>query len=461
MVKILEQSDEPIIEKNKSWQASENNRYGQCQGYRINEKYNTQKLKNVRISKRLSDKIIKNSKSDIAKSYQFLTDEFKINKITIESKVYDFIKNYYYLLKSHVKNNKYQNIMLDNQIGKMIDYVQKINNKDIWCKVSKENHRLNSTFTSIPKELRQFILINGEKMEMLDLKTSQPYILSTIIKTRFFFETKEGYNLKTICPIEYDKIIKSIDDSIKIYSNNPMVCNESPYKQSLTRTCLFMWCEFLSQKEAENLAEYGLQSFENDFYMDMAEMFILENDQEIKIDRHELREKIKGVMMLILFDDNIKNRNNNEIIQIFKKVYPGVNTWIEMMHRMLDKKGFAYLLQRSESFLMLNNVCRVFKNQFKSAPIFTVHDALFTTKDYMTNLVKITEETLFQLTGKKPGLKHCVEPISVIPCEKTIETRWKKIKPVKTKKRFEKIQHTILEQNLYLAEEFKKTILID
>lgn len=345
-------------------------------------------------------------------------------------------------------------MVLNNHIGRWLDYINKIKNNNLWYNVSKENHRLSSTFTSIPKELRKFLLINGKPLEMIDIKSSQPYILSSIIKTKYFLENLDGYNLKTIHSNAYKNIISIINESIKLYQNNPIVSSTSPYKQSITRTSLYMWCEFLTEKEAQTLAEYALYPFEKDFYMDIIDKNSSNFDYQSIENRLELREKLKSVMMLILFDDNYKNRNNNPFIKLFNKIYPGVNAWIEKMHRMIGKKEFSYIMQRTESYLLLDNVCREFNLKYPNAPIFTIHDGLYTSKEFIEELSLITNTTLINLTGSKPGIKYSYEPITTDPELVVISERWKKIKKINSRKRFLKIEHTILENNIKMADTF-------
>jgi hypothetical protein len=461
VLKILESGDTPIIEKNMKWKNSNEDTDGYCQGFRISKVFDTGSTKTVRINKALSSKIIENSKSEIDKAYRFLTDQFKKHRITLDPLVYDYLIDYYKKIKTLTKENKYQNIVLKNHIGKWLDYIDRINKNDLWCRVCKDNYRLNSTLTSIPKEIRRFILINEKPLEMIDIKSSQPYILSSIIKTRFFLDKEKGYNISTIHNKIYKKIKSIIIKTNKNYKNNTIVSNKSPYKQSITRTSLYMWCEFLTKKEAQSLIEYGLYEFKNDFYTDIINKNISNFQDESIQNRIELREKLKSVMMLILFDDNFKNRNNNVYIKLFKNIYPGICAWIERLHRIIGKREFSYLMQRTESYLMLNNVCREFNQRNIDAPIFTIHDALYTTKEYIQELTDITNDVLFDITGKIPGIKHSCEIITSCPEKNVIEARWKKIKVINSKKRFEKISNSILENNLLLAEEFLKMHKID
>lgn len=453
ILSILESPEDPIIEKNNKWKKGENGD-GYCQGYRITSKYDTGNTRFVRINKSLSDKIKENSKGDISKTYSFLTNQFKLHKITIDSNVYQYLAGYYKELKKKIGQNKYQNIILNNHIGRWLYYINKIKDNEFWYSVSKDNHRLNSTFTSLPRELRKFILINDKPLAYIDIKSSQPYILSSILKSRFFLETKDGYNLKTIHQDAYKKIISIINESYQLYTNNPIIPLTSPYKQYITRTSLYMWCEFLSEKEAQSLTEYALYAFKKDFYMDIIDKNLTDFDDQSDKNRIVLREKLKGVMMLILFDDNFKNRNNNPYIKLFNKIYPGVNVWIEKMHKMIGKKEFSYIMQRTESYLLLNKVCREFHLKNCKAPIFTIHDGLYTTREYIEELTSIANTMLTDITGSIPGIKHTYEPITTAPETDVINERWEKIKKVNSQKKFSKIEHTILDNNMKLAVEF-------
>ena len=459
IIKLLTNKGNPIILKNKRWKNTKQKesleQKGYCQGFKLVSKYDTGETRIVRINKNLSDRIIENSKSEISKSYKFLTDQFKRQKITIDTRSYEYITNFYYKLKAKT-NNIYTERVIKNFIGRWLHYIKKVNNNDNWYRVSKENHRLNSILTSMPKELRRFILVNNKPLEMIDIKSSQPYILSSILKSRFFKEDKKGYNLFTIHNDMFNKIKNSDKESNNQYHNNSIISDKSPYKISKTRSSLYMWCEFLNEKESQSVMEYGLYEFKKDFYQDIIDKNIADFDENLMINKKELREKLKSVMMLVLFDSNYQNRNNNEFIKIFKKVYPGVNVLIEKIHKIIGKKEFAYIMQRTESYLMLNNVCREFNEKFDDAPIFTIHDALYTTNEYITDLQEITSNTLQSITGKIPGITHTKSKISSFPDEATVDARWLKMKSIDTKNKYEKIENTILQNNIELAEDFIK-----
>ena len=85
---------------------------------------------------------------------------------------------------------------------------------------------------------------------------------------------------------------------------------------------------------------------------------------------------------------------------MFGAVYPGVEKWINEIHRIIGKSQFAYLLQRCESYLMLNVVAREFHRQYPEAPVFSIHDALLTYDEYLPELAGIILDQFKEIIGK-------------------------------------------------------------
>jgi hypothetical protein len=63
----------------------------------------------------------------------------------------------------------------------------------------------------------------------------------------------------------------------------------------------------------------------------------------------------------------------------------------------------------------LNNVCREFHLKNSKAPIFTIHDGLYTTREYIEELTSIANTMLTDITGSIPGIKHTYEPNTTVP----------------------------------------------
>jgi phenylalanyl-tRNA synthetase alpha subunit len=104
------------------------------------------------------------------------------------------------VLSKVVKENKTQVKKYFKKVHKVIENIEK---GEFNYSVSMSNHRVNSVFTSMKRELRYFLRTNGESMIEVDISTSHPFTLATILTEKFFTETKGGYNLYSIFPQYY------------------------------------------------------------------------------------------------------------------------------------------------------------------------------------------------------------------------------------------------------------------
>ena len=195
---------DPIIEVDNSWHNPKGkNSSGFCQGYRITPNYNTGDVVFKSLPKKLSKLIEKNGTNSQSKGtkpdYTFLLVQFERNALTFDPTVYEYLNNFGLQLLQKVKDhNVYQIRLINNLIGRWLYYIEQIPSDTLWCNVSDKNHRLNSYITNLPRLIRPFLLCNNEPFKCVDISSSQPYILSSVIKSSFFNDKNEGYNLKTI-----------------------------------------------------------------------------------------------------------------------------------------------------------------------------------------------------------------------------------------------------------------------
>jgi hypothetical protein len=158
--------------------------------------------------------------------------------------------------------------------------------------------------------------------------------------------------------------------------------------------------------------------------------------------------------MFILFEDNTKHRSNNEQIKIFQSVFPGVDNWVRRIHDMIGNDRFSYLLQRSESYLLLDVILREFNEQYPEAPLFTIHDAVLTTERYSKQLNEYIVKRLNEITGVKSGCKIVMHETMTEPKEIDIESKWKKIKPINSKKKLDMKSAGVFSSNVTRGKDF-------
>ena len=461
---------DPIIEVDRSWyNPNGNSRNGYCQGYRIDPKYNTGEVIFKTIPKKLEKVILKRGifedANAAAPNYHFLLTQFECNTISFDPLVYEYLYHFgQMLLQSIQDNNPYHKNLVHNLIGRWLYYIKQISEGKSWQKVSVKNHRLNSSVTNLPKLLRPFLLCNGEPLTCVDVSSSQPYLLSSVMQSRFYSVCNEGYNLNTIYPELYKELVDngSIDTSIT-YSSNLVIqyyTSHTGYttnssSNNTNNSTSFMWCNFFTTTELDSINRYAQSPFYLDFYKNVLDRYYVYTTTPRSIQTND-RDKLKGTMMFVLFDDNQNHRNNNHHIQIFQTVYPGVDRWINQVHKLIGKERFSYLLQRSESYLLLNVICREFNEQNPTAPILTIHDGVFTTSKHVQKLKGLVLKRLNELTGVIPGCKVKSSQIDPKPQIQDVKNEWAKIEPINTEERYLKNINGVFTSNITRGSEFLK-----
>jgi hypothetical protein len=466
---LLLNPHDPIIKMDKSWHnPNGRSNTGYCQGYRITHKYNTGDVVYKTIPDKLSKVILKHDMAEVmdevsASRYRFLLNQFEYNTITFDPLVYDYVYNFGKKLHERVHDkNPYQVNLIHNLIGRWLYYIEKIGGGKIWHKISTKNHRLNSSVTNLPKLLRPFLLCNNEPMLCVDVSSSQPYILSSVIQSKFYYNTCEGYNLKTIYTELYKELISngnidigtkySSSFSFQYYTNHTSTTNT--YSTTITQSSSFMWCNFFTTTEIESINRYTQSPFNSDFYSYVLDRYYVYNNVPSRVVQKDEREKLKSTMMYVLFDDNQNHRYHNNQIQIFQKVYPGVERWINQIHKMIGKQRFSYLLQRAESYLLLAVICKEFNEQFPEAPLMTIHDGVFTTEEYVQKLNTFVLTRLHELTGVLAGCKIKASQIDPKPQIQDVETEWDKIENINTEENYLKNINGVFTSNITRGSRF-------
>lgn len=157
-----------------------------------------------------------------------------------------------------------------------------------------------------------------------------------------------------------------------------------------------MVCFFNLLNESD-IQKYKQIPFHDDFYLHVVKMGLSSNTTEDEIIKE--RNLFKKNMMYILFDENKNNRFHNSRIQLMSKVFPKLNTWIETILELIGGRTFSLLLQRTESYLLLNCMSRRFYQENPSVPLFTIHDGLYTYQESISDLRNLIVEDLTQIIG--------------------------------------------------------------
>jgi hypothetical protein len=474
---LLLNTNDPVIECNQSYQIGK-----YCKSYRLTDKYNTGEVEYRSLPDDLDmvNRIKENRPSyregmAMMEKYHFLISQFDKHQLSVEPSVYEYIFNMYQkLMERVVKDNKYQQMIIHNMIGRWLKILDRLNDGDLNPMVSGKNHRLNSLFTQIPKNLRTWILCDGKPLIGVDVKACQPYLLASVMKNEFYTFSIEGYNLKTIYPSLYQDLydrnmVQGIWDtgynwivSSTGYTSNYVINNTLTISNNKSNTSIsikyspFMWCHFFEPTEIKNIQEYQSIPFKDDYYS-----FVIKTNSDTEITPEELekeRTSFKKSTMYILFDGNQPRRKNNPKVKYMNQCYPGVNKWLELALEHIGGKELSYILQRSESYFLLNKVSRRFSHENPNPPIFTIHDGLYTHEEYVDHLQTLISDTGLELTGILPGVKIECPRIEITPSIEDVNNHWKKVKWVTNQKQFDKKKRRVFQSNIDRAFKFINTI---
>lgn len=242
----------------------------------------------------------------------------------------------------------------------------RILNGDIFYSKDNTSGRFHSNITNIAKDLRQFLRIKDEPLINIDIKNSQPY-LSTIILTN---------------PGKVSWMV------------------ENPAFALLLQT--------LKVSLSEDVKKYIFLVVSGQFYEYLMTEFSKEG---LTLTRDETKQQI----LRVLFARNRmpKDEANRKARQVFIKNFPKVHRIFSKVrgHNRGDKFQnycrFAILLQRIESYLMLDVILKRIYKELPGVIAVTIHDSVMT--GVLSNNVeavrKIMVDELTSFVGLPPKVK--------------------------------------------------------
>ncbi|MBA7533399.1 hypothetical protein ES705_25638 [subsurface metagenome] len=242
----------------------------------------------------------------------------------------------------------------------------KLQNHLINYSIDNTSRRFHSNITNMPGSLRQFLRINNEPLINIDIKNSQPY-LSVIILT-----------------------------------------NPSKVSWLTENTAFAMLLQTLKVSLNEDVRKYISLVVTGQIYEYLMEEFFKEG---IPLTRSETKRQV----LRILFARNRKPKDetNRKCRQIFKDRFPTVHKIFSKVrgHEKGDKfqnfKRFAILLQRIESYLMLDVILKRIYRELPGVIAITIHDSIMT--GILTNkaqaVKKIMAEEFTFFCGATPKIK--------------------------------------------------------
>jgi hypothetical protein len=355
---------------------------------------------------------------DFKSTYQFLLDKYE-SDITIDDDAFDYVIKLKSVLLEKVSKFDGDKDEMTNRINENIkdmkSKIRSIKNKKFRPSVSNSNHRLISVITNLNRELRYYLKINGNRLVEVDMKSSQPYVLGSILTNSFFSgDSNIDFSLIRIYPQLYNQlnyiVNQSTDDVTSLIKNSIYNNKEGFPKYFMTGGLDFC-------KEVQT---YRNLPFKEGFYPHLNDTF-LNGDFETQ--------KVKDNVMLLLNFQNLSARNHISLIQNFKSYFPNINLFIESLNNFKKLKStIAILMQRSESYLFLLVGCKAVNKQLPNVPFLTIHDSILIEERYSELTKRILDESITNSTQLDAGIsiKKPNNPIENI--NEIAESKWFELK---------------------------------
>lgn len=354
-------------------------------------------------------------------SYKFLLDHYQSN-ITIDNEAMNYVSTLKSLLLEKVNqfdgDKDEMTKRVNDIIKEMKSKISAIQKKKFKTSVSMNNHRLNSVITNLNRELRYYLRINGNRLIEVDMKSSQPYVLGSILTNDFFtWDTSIDYRLSSIYPQLYSQlyyIVSKSNTDITSLIGNSIYNNKEGFPK------YFMSGDLDNCPEIQS---YRNLPFKEGFYSHLNMTFF---------NRDFGTQKVKDDIMLVLNLKELEKRKHIELIQQFKIHFPNINSFIESVNSLnVFKSAVAILLQRSESYLFLLVGCKAVYEQLIDVPFLTIHDSILIEEQYSETIKQILEESITNSTQLEAGMSIKTPNNPIENINEIAESEWIELKNLK------------------------------
>ena len=360
-------------------------------GYRYTEKYCT-RLKDVEIIKMTLVRSIKKDRevSKIVKTkYDYLYEWFD-GKLGVNSSAYD-------LLDDQFKNTS-GNYEALNKYHAVFRNISSIADKDYFVSVDSTVGRFHSNLTNLKKDYRNFLNYDNQELVSVDLKNSQPYLSVVLFSEDFFQSKNEDSNRVTISDL-FKESSTSLTTSLHSSSiNQPSITYSSSILIPSPSTPLIIpppmlgeIMEFIDSQDVNKYIQLVVDGIIYEYLQDEIRKYSGES-----VDR----DTAKKVFFSIIFSGN---QFTGGYKMLFRDRFPNVYSIFSLL-KSKQKNLLSLILQRIESYMILNVICKRIHIERSMMPIFTIHDSIVTTTGNESYVEQIMTEEFSRFIGYEPRL---------------------------------------------------------
>ena len=391
---------------------------GMSRRYSYNDPYDGQLLKDIVVDdyilSRSIKREVKKNRERFRKEnygYGYLTKWWELGKLKIdEKKAFEFIeddlnKKRKKLSKSKPEEKRADRIKLAvNTAENFKNACRRINEDSQRYHFKGEGNRFYHAVTNVKQELRNYLTYDGKLLAENDIKNCQPFLSLKLFDLSFWDSSNTNISKKLR--------LKDIDSNLynKILNNNKYL-----YYKIIT---LLKTSETQSSKD---LQEFTIKVLDGTFYE-----YIQEKFEPLYPGKFKNRKKVKKQVLRIFYSDPaFHNEDFYKPCLTFKSLFPTVYALFSII-KSVEYNLLPLILQRLESYLVIDVVCKKIGKMHPKIPFFTIHDSIITTKGNETIVKEILSSEFKNHLGNTPEVTvKYLHPDSV---EKVREVKVKSVK---------------------------------
>lgn len=282
-----------------------------------------------------------------------------------------------------------------------------------WRFTTDSYGRVHHNISSLKRELRRFLTVDGEQLSEVDISNSQPLFLGLTYlnwlkngESLFSLNDADGYlNLQQFKMDNPELLLSSYSSSPlpSLSDTVPNSIQSIPYRNTIPLRCDF---RHILNNEIGDMGEDGRQSLSQDAvrYLHLCEQGRLYEElaEEAGVDVSTSR--ARGEFKQKCFRDVFyaKKGYRTALQDLFRRLFPSIMAFIDQV-KYKDREHLACWMQRVESSFVINRVVKRFMAGQPGAFILTIHDSVMTKQADIDAALRIFREE-FQAFGVHPRL---------------------------------------------------------
>lgn len=259
-----------------------------------------------------------------------------------------------------------------------------------------DDNRLHSILTSLPKDLRVFLRCKGERLQSIDIKSSQPYLLLGILTILATSDTEKLDRL--LGGVKSGVLRRRVGDSLSIMIQESMESHAILEIRALQNIIEdYDIYKHLAGNFSETLYRKirRPEGYFDRFYDDAKGVTLREPFKS-------QRDYAKRVMMEYMYC-SLNNRADR--YRETKYILPFTVTKVVEALKKKDKSDFSVFLQNVEAYLVLDITCKLIADANPNIPLYTIHDSIATTEEHTEYIQGILYDVLYSHLGVKPRME--------------------------------------------------------